>query len=112
MDIRHAVGVKAGVPLDKLAALDEFETSDVFTERERAALAFATDLVRDDREVHDETYARLRRHFSEAEALELTFVVGYQVFASTFAKAFRLAPQGYRERALREAPASTGVRLA
>ncbi len=110
MDIRHAVGVKAGVPAEKLAALDEVETSDLFTERERAALAFATEVVRDDRDVSNETYARLRARFSEPEIVELTFVVGYQVFASRFAKAFQLAPQGYSERALHGATASRGER--
>jgi hypothetical protein len=39
--------------------------------------------------------SRVREHFSEAEILELVFVVGYQIFASKFAKAFRLAPQGF-----------------
>jgi alkylhydroperoxidase family enzyme len=95
MDIRHAVGVKAGVPAAKLAALAHWETSGEFAERERAALAFAAALVRDDHEVSDACYARLREHFSEPEVLELTFVIGYQTFASQFAKAFRLAPQGF-----------------
>jgi alkylhydroperoxidase family enzyme len=95
MDIRHAVGVKASVPIEKLAALEDFETSPEFDARERAALAFATDVVREDREVSDACYARLREHFSEPEVLELTFIVGYQTFASKFAKAFQLAPQGY-----------------
>ncbi|MBI2217017.1 MAG: carboxymuconolactone decarboxylase family protein [Candidatus Rokubacteria bacterium] len=95
MDIRHAVGVKAGVPVEKLAALDAFETSEAFAERERAALSFATEIVRDDRDVSDACYARVREHFSEAEILELTFIVGYQTFASKFAKAFQLAPQGF-----------------
>jgi hypothetical protein len=27
--------------------------------------------------------------------VELTFIVGFQTFASKFAKAFRLAPQGF-----------------
>jgi hypothetical protein len=38
---------------------------------------------------------RLRGHFAPAEIVELTFIIGYQTFASKFAKAFRLAPQGF-----------------
>ncbi len=95
MDIRHAVGVKAGVPAEKLAAVMAFEESPQFTEREKAALEFAEQITRDDREVSDECFRRLRAHFSEAEIVELTFIVGYQTFASKFAKAFRLAPQGF-----------------
>jgi len=95
MDIRHAVGVKVGVPEAKLAALADWETSPEFSERERAALAFATAIVRDDLEVTDACWARVREHFSEPETLELVFAVGYQTFASKFAKAFQLAPQGF-----------------
>ncbi|MBI4562783.1 MAG: carboxymuconolactone decarboxylase family protein [Candidatus Rokubacteria bacterium] len=95
MDIRHAVGVKVGIPAAKLAALGCYREHPEFTEREKAALAFAEAISRDDHEVSDECLERLRRHFSEAEIVELTFIVGYQTFASKFAKAFRLEPQGF-----------------
>ena len=88
------MGVKAGVPAEKLAALPEHEQSAHFTERERAALAFATEMSAG-AEVSDACFARLRRHFADAEIVELAFIVGYQVFASTFARTFRLAPQGF-----------------
>ena len=93
------MGVKAGLPETKLAALAAWETSPAFSERERAALGFATALVRDDREVTDADWARLRTHFSEPEVVEFVFAVGYQTFASQFAKAFQLAPQGFSGRA-------------
>jgi alkylhydroperoxidase family enzyme len=99
MDIRHAVGVKAGIPEAKLDALEGYAESPWFSARERAALAFCEEVVRDDRDVSDGTEARLREHFSAAERVELTFVAGYQVFASKFAKAYRLAPQGFSRRA-------------
>ena len=95
MDIRHAVGVKAGIAPEKLAALEDYQTSPEFSERERVALEFAERVVRDDREVSDDCFDRLREHFSEGEVLELTFIVGYQTFASKFAKAFQLVPQGF-----------------
>jgi alkylhydroperoxidase family enzyme len=95
MDIRHAVGVKAEIPEAKLDALREYATSSWFSARERAALAFAEDVVRDDREVTEAGEARLAEHFTKPERVELTFVIGYQVFASKFAKAYRLEPQGF-----------------
>jgi alkylhydroperoxidase family enzyme len=92
--------VRAGISETKLAALASGATSPEFTEREQVALEFATQIVRDDREVSDECFARLRRHFSEPEIVELTFIIGYQTFASKFAKAFALVPQGLASRAL------------
>ena len=74
MDIRHAVGVKAGVPEVTLAALDDYSTSPLFTARERAALELCERMTRDDREVSDACFARLREHFSETEALDVVAV--------------------------------------
>ena len=89
------MSVQVGVPAPKLAALAAWETAPEFSERERAALGFAAALVRDEREVTDADWARLRAHFSEPEVVELVFAVGYQTFASQFTKAFQLAPQGF-----------------
>jgi alkylhydroperoxidase family enzyme len=49
--------------------------------------------------VTDACLARVREHFTEAEAVELTFIAGFQIFASKFAKAFRVPPQGFGESA-------------
>ena len=80
---------------EALADLGRYRESPHFAARERAALEFCERITRDDLEVSEECRARLREHFSEAEIVELTFIVGYQTFASKFAKAFRLAPQGF-----------------
>jgi alkylhydroperoxidase family enzyme len=95
MDIRHAVGVKAGVPAEKLAEVLDYHGNPRFSAREQAALEFCERTTRDDLEVTDACRARLREHFSEPEIVELAFIAGYQIFASKFAKAFRLAPQGF-----------------
>ena len=97
MDIRHAVGVKVGIPKETLAALGAYRDSPCFTAREKAALEFPEQITLDDQEVSDACVVRLHEHFSEPEIVELTFVVGYQTFASKFAKAFQLAPQGFSQ---------------
>jgi alkylhydroperoxidase family enzyme len=95
MDIRHAVGVSVGVPAEKLAEVLDYRGNPRFSEREQAALEFCERTTRDDLEVTDECQARVREHFTEPEIVELAFIAGYQIFASKFAKAFRLAPQGF-----------------
>ena len=95
MDIRHAVGVKQGIDAAVLAELPRWRDSAVFSARERAALAFCEEIVADDREVSDECFAGVREHFSEGDTVELVLVIGYQILASKFAKAFSLAPQGF-----------------
>src|SRR5437867_7816783 len=95
MDIRHAVGVTKGVPSEKLADALTYRESPRFSERERGALQFCERITRDDLEVSEECLAQVREHFTEAEIVELTFIIGFQTFASKFAKAWRLTPQGF-----------------
>lgn len=95
MDIRHAVGVKVGLAEAKLAALDDYRSSPHFDGRERAALEFSERIVRHDLDVTDDCFAQLREHFDDSEIVELAAIVGYQSFASKFAKAFSLTPQGF-----------------
>jgi alkylhydroperoxidase family enzyme len=95
MDIRHAVGVKVGIPPEKLAALTSYKESLLFTQREKAALEFSERITCGEQEVSGECFSRLRQYFSDAEIVELTFIIGYQTFASKFAKAFQLVPQGF-----------------
>lgn len=108
MDIRHAVGVKVGIPAEKLAAVTSYTESPHFTEREKAALEFSEWIVRDDRDIPDESFRKVRQCFSDPEIVELTFIIGFQTFASKFAKAFRLHPQGFSS--LNGSPAD-GTRL-
>jgi alkylhydroperoxidase family enzyme len=95
MDLGHAVGVKLGVPMEKLTDVLIYRGSSRFNQRERAALEFCERTIRDDLEMSDECLVRLREHFAASEIVELTFIIGFQTFASKFAKAFRLAPQGF-----------------
>ncbi len=54
----------------KIAALDDAE-SNLFSARERAALTFADLMATDHHKVDDAVFAELRRHFSDAEIVEL-----------------------------------------
>ena len=60
---------QAGVTEEQLDAVAEWRTASVFSDRERAALALAEDLVRGS--VDEATAAELERRFSDAERVEL-----------------------------------------
>ena len=77
MDIRRAVGVKMGIAPEKLADLTAYRESERYTERERAALAFCERITRDDLDMTEDCLARLRKHFTEPEIVELTFTIGF-----------------------------------
>ncbi|MBM3218390.1 MAG: hypothetical protein FJZ38_06845 [Candidatus Rokubacteria bacterium] len=71
MKARYAGARQAGATEEKIAAIDD-ERSDRLSPRERMAVRYAEKLAVDHRNVDDAFWAELRRHFSEADILELT----------------------------------------
>ena len=70
MKVRYAGARQAGLTEVKIAALNDAD-SNLFTPRERAALTFADLMATDHLKIDDAVFAELRRHFSEAEIVEL-----------------------------------------
>jgi alkylhydroperoxidase family enzyme len=81
--VRYAGARHAGATEAKIAAIDD-ESSDLVTPRERAALRLAEKLAVDHHKVDDALWSELRRHFSEAEIVELvahaTLYIGFGRF--------------------------------
>lgn len=62
---------RAGVPVEKIRALWEFETSPLFSEAERAALRFASAAGQAPNAVTPEHHADLRAHYTNAEIAQI-----------------------------------------
>ena len=95
VDINSATGLKRGVSDAQLAALAEFETSPLFDERQKAALAYAEAITRTDVGVDDALMARVRTHFDDNAVIELTALIAFQNMSSKFNSALDVAPQGF-----------------
>jgi AhpD family alkylhydroperoxidase len=68
---------KAGETEARLYLLSAWEESELYTPRERAALAWTEALTRlSEGSPSDEAFAELRRHFSEAECVDLSLAIG------------------------------------
>ena len=74
MDIGRSFAVKASMNEAKFDALEQYSTSSLFTEKERAALDYATELTRN-KKVNPETFARMSRYYSEREICEIVWLV-------------------------------------
>ena len=74
IDIGRWVALQASMSEPKLDALERYDTSQLFTDAERAALDYVTDLTRH-KKVDPSTFARLKRHFSEREICEIVWLV-------------------------------------
>src|SRR4029453_4545756 len=71
LSVRYAGARHAGLTEDKVAAIND-ETSNLLSPRERAAVRFAEKLAVNPHKVDDARWAELRKHFSEADIIELT----------------------------------------
>ncbi len=109
IDLNGAVALERAVAAEKLATLEHYETSPLYAERERAALAFAETLTDPGRPVDDACFARLRAHFDEQAVLELTALAAFQNLSSKFNAALGVPAQGFcAQNGQSGATASTG----
>jgi AhpD family alkylhydroperoxidase len=74
MDIGRYVAMKASMNEAKFDALDHYRTSPLFSDGERAALDYVTELTRD-KKVSPENFARLSKYYSEREICEIVWIV-------------------------------------
>lgn len=79
MDIGRAFTIKESMNQAKFDALDQYCTSPFFTEAERAALDYVTELTKT-RKVSPETFARVRQHYSERAICEIVWLVATEHF--------------------------------
>jgi 4-carboxymuconolactone decarboxylase len=82
-----------GLTLPECEALKGSRPAGVFSERDRAVLAY-TDAMTRDIQVPDAVFAEVRRHFSERQTVELTVLIGtYAMHARVF-QALEIDPEG------------------
>jgi AhpD family alkylhydroperoxidase len=95
VDINSATLLQRGIGEDKLWALEDWRSSNLFDEGERVALEYAEAITFSDREVDDALIAHLRAHFDEDTIVELTALIAFQNMSSKFNAALGVPPQGF-----------------
>jgi AhpD family alkylhydroperoxidase len=95
VDLNSATLMKRGVPEAKVAALADWRASNLFDERERAALDYAEAMTLPEPGVADAQVERLRRFWSDEGIIELTALVAFQNLSSKFNAALAVPPQGF-----------------
>lgn len=74
IDIGRAFTIKASMNQAKFDALEQYRTSALFTDAERAALDYVTELTRD-KKADAATFARMAKFYSEREICEIVWLV-------------------------------------
>ena len=81
--------------LDKVAEVLNWQESKLFSPAERAALEYAERITYTDRQVDDALFAELRKHFTEAQIVELTAAIALENFRSKFNPTLGVEAQGF-----------------
>ena len=81
--------------MEKVAEVLNWRDSKLFSPSERVALEYAERITYSDQQVDDAFFAELRKHFTEAQVVELTAAVALENFRSKFNPTLGVEAQGF-----------------
>lgn len=95
MDTNAVGSSKAGASAEKIAAVDHYHTSPLFSPSEKAALALAEAMTHTPAQVTDALFAEAQAHFSAEQLVELAATAAMENYRSRFNRAFAVESQGF-----------------
>ena len=84
-----AYALKEGLTADQVDAVANWQGSNLFSEKQRALLAYVDSMTREI-DVSDDVFAEIRKHHSERQVVELTMLIGAYNMLTRFLKALRV----------------------
>ncbi len=94
VDLGSQICRNSGLSDSELLALPRYQSSDLFTDREKAALDYTVGVMRTPVEVTDEVFARMQDHFGDKELVEITALLTL-VNVDRFNAAFGIGSAGF-----------------
>jgi AhpD family alkylhydroperoxidase len=85
---------RRGLDEDSIVEMPRYRESSAFKPLERLVLEYAEALSATPVEVSDDLFARLREHFDDAQLLELTNAITFEIHRSRLYRAFGIGVQG------------------
>ncbi len=85
----------AGASDAKIAAVERFRESELFSPAEKAALAFAEGMTRTPADVTDEVFKEAQRHFNDQQLVELAATVAMENYRARLNRAFLVESQQF-----------------
>ncbi len=97
IDLGSQAARLAGLSDEQLLALPRYRESELFTELEKLVLDYAVGMSRTPVDVPEALFARLRRHFDDAQIVELTHVIALENLRGRFNLALGIGAAGFSE---------------
>ncbi len=95
VDINSSTALKRGVSDEKLMDLPNFMNSDLYSDKEKAALGYAEKVTYSNQSITETHIEALHEHFDDEAIIELTGLIGFQNMSSKFNAALGVEPQGF-----------------
>ena len=96
VDLGSQICRSCGLSDAELLALPRYRSSDLFTDREKAALDYAVAVMRTPVEVTDELFTRVRSYFDDRQLVEITALLAL-VNLDRFNAAFKIGSAGFSD---------------
>lgn len=95
VDINSFTLAKRCGSMEKVRELATWRESTLFDDLERAVLDYAEAITYTDRQVTDEQFESLKKHFDDEAVVEITGLIAFQNMSSKFNSALDIPPQGF-----------------
>jgi alkylhydroperoxidase family enzyme len=97
IDIGSQISRRWGLTDLELLALNDYRTSELFTDLDKLVLDYAVGLSRTPADVSEELFSELRGHFDEAQLVELTYIVALGNLRARFNIGLGIGSAGFSE---------------
>jgi 4-carboxymuconolactone decarboxylase len=87
-----AYALKEGLTSAQVEALADWKSSDLYSDKQRALLAYVDAMTRNI-DVPDAVFGDVRKYFSERQTVELTMLIGAYNMLTRFLKALKVDPE-------------------
>jgi 4-carboxymuconolactone decarboxylase len=87
-----AYALKEGLTAEQVAEVADWRSSNLFSDKQRALLAYADAMTRNI-DVPDEAFADVRKYFTERQTVELTMLIGAYNMLTRFLQALKIDPE-------------------
>jgi AhpD family alkylhydroperoxidase len=106
IDLGSQISRRWGLSDEELLALPSYRTSALFSDLDKLVLDYAVGMSRTPVEVSDALFAGLRKHFDEAQLVELTHLIALENLRGRFNLALGVGAAGFSEGMVCAVPAS------
>lgn len=109
IDVGSRISRLWGLTDEELLALPSYRTSPLFSEVEKLVLDYAVGVSRTPVDVPDDLFNKLKKHFTDGQLVELTFIVAGENMAGRFNHALGVGAAGFSDGMVCAVPVGVGI---